>query len=203
MATARQRKAAQKILENLGLDKPRPVGEILREIGYSNATSQTPTLVTESKGFKELIDQYLPDEDVLSAHKSLLNSTRIEHMVFPVYKDPDAGVPEEGDIPEELEPQPHGGALKRRHAVTEGASLSDSEIEDMLDEVNCKVRKIVHGETARHVYYWAPDSLARKAAIDMAYKIKGRITNKVEVDDKRTNPFAELTTEELRKLAEK
>jgi hypothetical protein len=51
--------------------------------------------------------------------------------------------------------------------------ISDEEITAMLDQVNCKVRKIAHGEQARHVYFFSPDNRARKDAIDMAYKLRG------------------------------
>jgi hypothetical protein len=202
MATPKQAKAAKKMSENVRKKRPQPVGKVLKDAGYSKSSSEKPKRIITSKGFTELMEELLPDEDVLQAHQDLLNSTRIEHMVFPLCKDPEADIPEEGDIPEELEPQAHGGALKRRHAVTEGASLSDRDIEDMLAEVNCKVRKIVHGETARHVYFWSPDATARKNAIELAYKIKGRITNKVQLDGNlKTNPFGELSPDELRKLA--
>ena len=202
MATPKQIKAAKKMSENVRKQKPEPVGKVLKKAGYSETSSKKPKRIVQSKGFTELMEEMLPDEEVLAAHQQLLNTTKIEHMVFPLYKDPEADIPEEGDIPEELEPQAHGGALLRRHAVTEGSSLSDADIEDMLAEVNCKVRKIVHGETARHVYFWSADATARKNAIELAYKIKGRITNKVSLNGNiTTSPFRELTAEELRALA--
>lgn len=195
MATPKQIKAAKKISENIGKDKPAPMGKVLQEAGYSPSTSESPKLVTESKGFQELMEDMLPDEDVLAAHQQLLQSTRIEHMVFPIYRDPEADIPEEGDLTEEQE-------RRLNNPVTEGQSLSDKDIEDMLAEVNCKVRKIVHGETARHVYFWSPDATARKNAIELAYKIKGRITNKVALEGNlRTSPFGDLSAEELRALA--
>jgi len=46
--TERQKRAAQNISENL-----RNKGEALRDAGYSEQTSKSPTIVTESKGFKE------------------------------------------------------------------------------------------------------------------------------------------------------
>lgn len=195
MATPKQIKAAKKMSENVGKDKPEPMGKVLREAGYAQSTSENPDHVTKSKGFTELMEEYLPDDDVLDAHQQLLKSTRIEHMVFPLYRNPEADIPEEGDLTEEQEE-------KLKHAASAGESLSDKDIEDMLAEVNCKVRKIVHGETARHVYFWSPDANARKNAIELAYKIKGRITNKVQLDGNlRTSPFGELSADELRNLA--
>ena len=67
MATARQKKAVEKLVENGGNDQPRPMGEILKEVGYSDAVAKNPQKLTESKGFKDLIDQYLPDDFILDA----------------------------------------------------------------------------------------------------------------------------------------
>lgn len=195
MPTQKQIRAAKKVSENIRTKTPKTMGEILLEAGYAESTSQNPDQVTESKGFNELMEELLPDQDVLEAHQQLLQSTRIEHMVFPLYKDPEADIPEEGDLTKEQEE-------KLKHAASAGETLSDKDIETMLAEVNCKVRKIVHGETARHVYFWSPDATARKNAIELAYKIKGRITNKVQLDGNlRTSPFGELSAEELRNLA--
>lgn len=67
MATARQKKAVEKLVENGGSDHPRPMGEILKEAGYSDAIAKNPQKLTESKGFKDLVDQYLPDDFILDA----------------------------------------------------------------------------------------------------------------------------------------
>ena len=56
---------------------------------------------------------------------------------------------------------------------TDEEALPDDEIRELLASVNCKVRRIVHGETARHVYFWASDNKARLTALDMGYKLKG------------------------------
>lgn len=60
------------------------MGSILRQAGYSQETSETPKLVTESKGFKQLLDKYLPDDKLLRNHAELLDTRTIEHMVFPL-----------------------------------------------------------------------------------------------------------------------
>lgn len=85
------------------------------------------------------IKEALPDELLAAKHLALLNSTRIEHLIFPL----------------------------------ETPALMDADIVGMLAEVNCTVRKVIHSETARHVYFWASDNKAVKDALDMAYKVKG------------------------------
>lgn len=124
------------------------------EVGYPPTTAKNPQQVTESKGFKELMVEFLPDSKLIKKHESLLNSQRLDHMVFPLGPEDE----DEGRLPERYK---------------ERTSLTDKEITDMLKEVNCQVRRIVHGETARHVYFWAPDNKSQKEALDMAYKLKG------------------------------
>lgn len=69
MPTQRQIKTIKKISENLG---NKPLGKILRESGYSESTSKTPSRVINTKSWQSLIDEYFPDELLLDIHKSLL-----------------------------------------------------------------------------------------------------------------------------------
>lgn len=50
----------------------------------------------------------------------------------------------------------------------------EKDIKKLLASVNCTVKKIQHGETAKHVWFWARDNLALKNGLDMAYKLKGK-----------------------------
>ena len=113
------------------------------------------------------IKEALPDELLTKRHLELLNSTRMDHMIFPLGSKTRA---DELDMSKMPTPVKTILDAEMRLAQT---SLSDEEITEMLAEVNCTVRRIVHGETARHVYFWAPDNKARKEAIDMGYKVKG------------------------------
>lgn len=63
MATARQKRAAEILVENGG----KSVSKAMREAGYSPQTAKTPQKLTESVGWQELIDQYLPDGMILEA----------------------------------------------------------------------------------------------------------------------------------------
>jgi divalent metal cation (Fe/Co/Zn/Cd) transporter len=67
MATERQKRVFQKILE-----KPRPIGTVMREEGYSENTIVDPQNLTKSKGWKELMEQYLPDDKLAKKHDQLL-----------------------------------------------------------------------------------------------------------------------------------
>ena len=67
MATIRQRKAAKRVVENGGI-----ISKAMEDAGYSKKTAKTPQKLTESKGWKELMGQYLPDKLLAAKHKELL-----------------------------------------------------------------------------------------------------------------------------------
>ena len=63
MATQRQRKAVNNIVDNGGI-----VSKAMEKAGYSKKTAKTPQKLTESKGFKELCEEYgLTDELLLKS----------------------------------------------------------------------------------------------------------------------------------------
>lgn len=67
MATAKQKKALSKMIKNNG-----NVSKAMREAGYSKNTSKTPKKLTESAGFKELLETHLPDTLLMEKHAELL-----------------------------------------------------------------------------------------------------------------------------------
>jgi hypothetical protein len=74
--------------------------------------------------------------------------------------------------------------------------MDEADIKKLLNSVGSKPKKISHGEQAIHVWYWAPDRKAPATAVDLAYKLKGRLKTKLEVDPDDAglfNPSAELT----------
>ncbi len=79
MATLRQKNVVKKILENGG-----NVSKAMRDSGYSPLTAKTPSKLTDSQGFKNLLEKYLPDKLLTQKHLELLNATDIGHMVFPL-----------------------------------------------------------------------------------------------------------------------
>ena len=84
MPTAKQRQAVERLAENVRNPNPKSTGEILREVGYTTSLSESPTKVTKSKGFLELLEQHLPDDKLTKAHLEVLDTKKIEHMVFPL-----------------------------------------------------------------------------------------------------------------------
>lgn len=74
MATVKQKRAAKLVLENLGVDHPKSMGKILVEAGYSQNVADTPTLVTETKGYQELLEEFLPEALLMKVHSEGLNA---------------------------------------------------------------------------------------------------------------------------------
>jgi len=174
MATVKQTTAAKKVVENGG-----NVSQAMIEAGYSPNTAHTPQKLTQSKGWDELMAEFLSDAELQEKHRELLNATKVEHMTFPLGPKTD----KERDVLEALPPEIK--TVMEAQQELARTTLTDEEITDLLKTVSCVVQRIVHGQTARHVYYWAADSKARKDALDMAYKLKGRYaTEKVDVTSK-------------------
>lgn len=63
MATLKQRKALANLAENGG-NKYRA----MLDAGYSHETAKSPQKLTKSKGFNELLEEYLPDELLQKVH---------------------------------------------------------------------------------------------------------------------------------------
>lgn len=172
MPTARQKVAAQKVVENRG-----NVSRAMLDAGYSPNSAKNPKNLTDSKGWEELMAEFLSDEELQQKHRELLNATKVEHMTFPLGPQKTETQQAVVDkLPDELK------TILDAEMAMASTDLSDEDIIELLKTVSCTVQRIVHGQTARHVYYWAADSKARKDALDMAYKLKGRYaTEKVDI----------------------
>lgn len=71
--TLKQKAVAKKVVENGGI----AISKAMIEAGYSPNTAKTPEKLTESKGWKELMDTLLPDEKLLERHAEGLDATKI------------------------------------------------------------------------------------------------------------------------------
>ena len=143
----------EELKKNLG---EKSITKAMEKSGYSEHYSNNGD-VKKTKTFQELVKEHLSDEKVVKRHGFLLESRRLDHMVFPT-------------------------------------KMEDELIEELLESVNCTLRKIVHSEQAKHAYFWAYDSKAVKDALDMAYKLKGSYAPE-KVED--VSKYSSLSTEEL------
>lgn len=168
--TIRMIKAAQLMAENGSKPKPSSKGEIMKKAGYSKTVQTVPSKITNSPTFQELLDSFMPDNDLATVHKRLLQTRKIEHMIFPLGPEGDDDDNLSGSQPNAVNP------MDGLPNVNQRTTLTDQEIKDMLKEVNCIVKRIVHGETARHVYFWVHDAKAQAGALELAYKMKGHLS---------------------------
>lgn len=72
MATARQEIAFKEVVEN-----GRSVSAAMRIAGLSPKTAITPSKLTRSKGWKELMDKYFPESKLAELHRKLLDKQEI------------------------------------------------------------------------------------------------------------------------------
>ena len=154
--------------------------------------------VTEVK--KTIADQF-DDEEIVGVHKANLMATRMDHMIFPLGPVGEEEVNFSGAKPDTAGDLRTDAQKKEDEKYkAERTTLTDVEIIKMLAEVNCTVRRIVHGEQARHVYFWAADNLARDKAIDKVYKLKGAYAPEksvnVNIDIDTMSPEAKAIAEE-------
>lgn len=85
MPTIKQKRALMKIVENHG-----NVSQAMLAVGYDPSSAKNPKILTQSKGFQELLDQYLPDELLTNVHLQGLKATRIHTS----HTEPDKEVPD-------------------------------------------------------------------------------------------------------------
>jgi len=72
MATIKQKVALKNLVENGG-----NVTKAMIDAGYSPNTANTPQKLTESDGWQELMDKYLPDEKIIQKVDEGLEATRV------------------------------------------------------------------------------------------------------------------------------
>ena len=176
--TPKQLKALSLIREQVSSGANLSVRKAMREANYSEVTSNHPQKITNLPEFGAIVNEQIPEIDVVNVHKGLLKSTKLDHMVFPLGPEGEDDINLSGGVnPSADEDVEDEAGEEEAGFKAERTTLTDKEIISMLAEVNCTVRRIVHGETARHVYFWAPDNMARDKALDKAYKIRNRYPN--------------------------
>ncbi len=138
--------------------------------------------ITNSKTWTELMEIYISDDDLSQKHKELLNATRLDHMVF-------VTGPRDEKEALRIDDEAREKATKEGKEYKTIDYITDEDIRQMLADVSCKVRRIVHSETARHVYFWSADNKSRKDAIEMGYKLKGRFGTDVGIRQVQGNTY--------------
>ena len=79
-------------------------------------------------------------------------------------------------------------------------NIPDNEIIELLREAGCQPKRFMHGELQTHVWYFAPDVVAKKAGLDMAYKLKKRYDNTITLKHGLANISDEDIDAELSRI---
>lgn len=72
MPTLKQKLVAKDLSENIG----KPVSQAMLDAGYTYESAQQPQQLTNSKGFQELLEKYLPDGLVVQKHAEALDAMK-------------------------------------------------------------------------------------------------------------------------------
>lgn len=175
-ATENQKKVFKQVVAKVKKGEKISITKEMRESGvYSKATSKHPEKITKSKGWQELLNEHLSDGLLSMRHHELLNATTLDHQTYPMGTRTNAEK-------EEWYKKREKDAKKKKVPYMQVEILSDEDIRELLASVNCTVRRIVHGEMARYVYFWSADNRARKDALDMGYKLKGKYAPEKHLD---------------------
>jgi hypothetical protein len=70
--TIKQKAVAKDIMENHG----KPISQAMLDAGYDPSSAKNPSNLTESKGWAELMEKYLPDDLVLDTHRAGLTAMK-------------------------------------------------------------------------------------------------------------------------------
>lgn len=161
-----------------------------RTKGYRLLTNADILAAIEER--KKNFGNRFDDDEVAEIHRSNLTARRLDHMTFPT--GPKTTADKENYLALE-----RAKAEANKKEYVEKEVLSDEEIKDLLASANCVMRKVVHGEMARHVYFWAPDGMTRDKALDKVYKLKGSYAPEKAVN---VNIDLDVMSPEAKKIAE-
>ncbi len=77
MATLKQKLVLKKMVDFGG-----NMGKAMLAVGYSPAMAKNPQKLTQSKGWKELMGEYFPDEELVMITRELLFAHKLKSMSF-------------------------------------------------------------------------------------------------------------------------
>jgi len=78
----RAKATVQKMVANGG--KRRSLAQSMREAGYSESYARNPQKIKGTRAWQDYLEEFIPDEQIAVAHKTLLEAQRVSRMDFPV-----------------------------------------------------------------------------------------------------------------------
>jgi len=108
MATLKQQKAFKEAGVNGG-----NISQAMKTAGYSESVSKRTDKLTNTKGWQELVEEYLPDSELARVHQEGLRATNIDKPDFSVrhkyldtaYKLKGSYAPERKDVNVSIDPE--------------------------------------------------------------------------------------------------
>lgn len=77
----RAKATVEKMVANGG--KRRSLAQSMREAGYSESYARNSHKIKKTKAWQEYLEEFIPDEQIADAHKTLLEAQRVGRMDFP------------------------------------------------------------------------------------------------------------------------
>lgn len=170
--------------------------DALREAGYSPSVVDHPDKVFNAPTIAPYVQEIMAAAgieitDVMRQLRRKVFARNLAHTTFPPYN-------AEKALERRAKEEAEGVDLSEQ---IRGEQLTDADIRQMLSEVGCMVRKITHGDMARHVYYWTDDNKTQVAAIKQIVDIFGVEAPK-KVDLKGTHTVGIFRLSDLRKKSQ-
>lgn len=184
------------------LEKGGSKADALRKAGFSDSVVDKPSKVFNTEYAMGVLERAGVDLDgALKQLNRKVTSRKLEHLTFPPFNEEKHDKSINGDISDDLvgDLNDTDSGVFENTGKKHGEQLTDDQIREMLLEVNCVVRKIVHGDNARHVYFWSDNDKAQLEAIEKIINLHGLYAPK-KTEQKNTNVF-QFSMSGLRKKA--
>jgi len=159
----------------------------LRHAGYSEKIARNPQRVFNTETVQGILESIIKPEHLVGRLKRHVYARRSVHMTFPTFN------PEKSKERAEMDEAEGTDSSEK----IRGEQMTDAEIREFIEGQNGTVHKIVHGETARHVYFYTDDTKASLDAIEKFINLYGMYApKKTEV---KADVHHEFSLTDLRK----
>ena len=144
--------------------------EALREAGYADATSRTPSKVTGTKAFVEALEKVgLTDSYLAKGYKEFTKAGELREYAFlnKITK-------EIVDLDEDHPKYKKGGINKEE--ITHSTPVSDEKIKETIEKIpGAELIDIQVHYDKKVAFYSRPDFAARKTGFELSSKVKGHL----------------------------
>jgi len=178
-AELRRRAVVIKVLSNVVNGKPPKISQAMIDCGYSPSVAHHQAgRVTSSKEWDDILEERFPDAYLAEKHDELIGAAQIQHYEFPL-----------------CEEKATEGEIKK---------LTNDDIKTIVESVpGCRLIYVKNTRYSKVAFYQSPDNKVRKDAIEMAYKLKRRLTPDAVIIDNRKTRIGKMTNKELADLEKK